>query len=245
MWISPVALLVLWQLAASAGLIPERLLPSPAAVATTGIDLARDGTLLSAAGTSLQRVLAGFAAGAPVGLACAVVAGMSRWGENLVDPPLQMLRAVPIFGLIPLFILWFGIGETPKVALVAIAVAVPLYINTLAGVRGVDAEHLEVARVLGLGRAAVVRHVILPGALPGLLTGLRLSLGGAWLALIVAEQINADAGLGFMINSAREFLRTDVVVLGLVVYSLLGLATDAIVRLLERKALAWRPRNRT
>ncbi|CAM3641269.1 ABC transporter permease [Nocardiopsis gilva] len=239
-WISPVALLVLWQLGASAGVIPERLLPPPSAIAATGIDLMRDGTLLSAVGTSLQRVLAGFAAGAVVGTACAVVAGISRWGEKLVDPPLQMLRAVPILGLIPLFILWFGIGETPKITLVAIAVAVPLYINTVAGIHAVDAKHIEVARVLGLGRAAVVRHVVLPGALPGLLTGLRLSLGGAWLALIVAEQINADAGLGFMINSAREFLRTDTVVLGLVVYSLLGLATDALVRLLERRALSWR-----
>ncbi|MFC7740950.1 ABC transporter permease [Nocardiopsis composta] len=161
-------------------------------------------------------------------------------GENLVDPPLQMLRTVPIFGLIPLFILWFGIGELPKVTLVAIAVAIPLYVNAFAGIRGVDAKHIEVARVLGLGRAGAIRHVVLPGALPGLLVGLRLSLGAAWLALIVAEQINADAGLGFMINSAREFLRTDIVVLGLVVYSLLGLATDALVRLVERRALAWR-----
>lgn len=234
------ALLALWQLGASAGVIPERLLPPPSAIAATGIDLARDGTLLTAVGTSLERVLVGYAAGAVAGTGCALVVGMSRWGERLLDPPLQMLRALPIFGLIPLFILWFGIGETPKITLVAIAVAVPLYTNTVAGIRAVDVKYIEVARVLGLGRAAVVRHVVLPGALPGLLTGLRVSLGGAWLALIVAEQINADAGLGFMINSAREFLRTDIVVLGLVVYSLLGLATDALVRLLERRALSWR-----
>ncbi|WP_460863133.1 ABC transporter permease [Nocardiopsis coralliicola] len=239
-WIGPLALLLIWQAGASLGLIPERLLPAPATVAATGWQLLTDGTLLPAVGTSLQRVLTGFAAGAAAGLVLAVAAGLSRWGESLLDPPMQMLRTVPIFGLIPLFILWFGIGETPKIALVAIAVAVPLYINAFAGIRSVEAGHAEVARVLGLGRVATLRHVVLPGALPGTLVGLRLSLGTAWLALIVAEQINADAGLGFMINSAREFLRTDVVVLGLVVYSLLGLATDALVRLVERRALAWR-----
>lgn len=239
-WISPVALLALWQVGSVTGVIPERLLPAPTVIAGTGIELFTDGTLMPAISISLQRVLAGFAAGATAGIGFAVIAGLSRWGENVVDPPLQMVRTVPIFGLIPLFILWFGIGEAPKITLVAIAVAIPLYINTFAGIRGVDAKHTEVARVIGLGRAGTLRHVVLPGALPGLLVGLRLSLGAAWLALIVAEQINADSGLGFMINSAREFLRTDIVVLGLVVYSLLGLATDAIVRLLERRALSWR-----
>nr|WP_144390028.1 ABC transporter permease [Marinactinospora thermotolerans] len=222
------------------GVIPERLLPSPTTIAATATDLLGDGTLGAAIGVSLRRVVAGFAIGAGAGVGLALLAGLSRWGENLVDPPLQMLRTLPIFGLIPLFILWFGIGETPKVTLIALAVAIPLYVNTLAGVQGVDARFGELAAVLRLPRAGVIGHVVVPGALPGLLVGLRLGLGSAWLALIVAEQINADAGLGFMINSAREFLRTDIVVLGLLVYSLLGLLTDAFVRLLERRALAWR-----
>ncbi|WP_235997760.1 ABC transporter permease [Nocardiopsis coralli] len=239
-WISPLALLLIWQVGSAVGLIPERLLPAPSAIALTGVELFQDGTLLPAIGTSLQRVLIGFGIGAAAGIALAVAAGLARWGENLVDPPMQMLRTVPIFGLIPLFILWFGIGELPKVALVVIAVVIPLYVNTYAGIRGVDAKFHEVAQVVGLGRAGILRHVVLPGALPNLLVGLRLSLGSAWLALIVAEQINADDGLGFMINSAREFLRTDIVVFGLIVYSLLGLATDSLVRLLERKALVWR-----
>ncbi|MBE3000822.1 ABC transporter permease [Nocardiopsis sp. HNM0947] len=231
---------MIWQVGSAVGLIPERLLPAPSAIALTGVELFQDGTLLPAIGTSLQRVLIGFGIGAAAGIALAVAAGLARWGENLVDPPMQMLRTVPIFGLIPLFILWFGIGELPKVALVVIAVVIPLYVNTYAGIRGVDAKFHEVAQVVGLGRAGILRHVVLPGALPNLLVGLRLSLGSAWLALIVAEQINADDGLGFMINSAREFLRTDIVVFGLIVYSLLGLATDSLVRLLERKALVWR-----
>ncbi|MFB4319435.1 ABC transporter permease [Actinomadura sp. 21ATH] len=238
--VSPLALLALWQLASSTGLLPERLLPAPTTVAATGAELVRDGTLLDAIGVSVQRAVLGFLIGAAAGVGLALVAGLSRLGENAADPIMQMLRALPHFGLIPLFILWFGIGEAPKVALVALGVAFPLYLNTFAGIRGVDGKLAEVAQTLRLGRPALIRHVVLPGALPQALVGLRQSLGAAWLALIVAEQVNAASGLGFMINNAREFLRTDIVVLGLVVYAALGLLTDALVRLLERRALSWR-----
>ncbi|MFC4055846.1 ABC transporter permease [Actinomadura syzygii] len=238
--VSPPALLILWQVASSTGLLSDRLLPAPATVARTAATLTADGTLGDAVAVSLQRALIGFALGAAAGLALALAAGLSRAGEGLLDPPLQMLRALPLFGLIPLFILWFGIGETPKVILVAFGVLFPIYLNTYAGIRGVDAKLAEVGRVLQLGRIALIRHIVLPGALPQALVGLRQSLGVAWLALIVAEQINASKGLGFMINDAREFLRVDIVVLGLLVYAVLGLATDALVRLAERRALSWR-----
>jgi sulfonate transport system permease protein len=237
---SPLALLALWQLASTTGVLPERLLAAPDKIAAAGLDLLRDGTLTSAIGVSLQRAVTGFVIGAVIGVGLALVAGLSPVGESAVDPPMQMLRALPLFGLIPLFILWFGIGESPKIALVAFGVAFPLYLNTFSGIRSVDGKLAEVGQVLRLGRFALVRHIVLPGALPQALVGLRQSLGVAWLALIVAEQINADKGLGFMINDAREFLRTDIVVLGLLVYAVLGLVTDAIVRLLERRALAWR-----
>ncbi|MGI5159610.1 ABC transporter permease [Microbispora sp. CA-102843] len=239
-WVSPLVVVLLWQVASALGLLPARLLAAPSEIAATALDLVRSGTLPTAIAVSLERVLLGFAAGAVAGVGFALVAGLSRTGENAVDPIMQMLRALPFFGLIPLFILWFGIGETPKVLLVALAVSFPLYLNTFAGIRGVDGKLAEVARTLRLGRAALVRHVVLPGALPQTLVGLRQSLGVAWLALIVAEQVNADAGLGYMINDAREFLRTDVIVVGLLVYSALGLLTDALVRLLERRALVWR-----
>nr|WP_189178391.1 ABC transporter permease [Microbispora rosea] len=239
-WISPLVVVLLWQIASATGLLPARLLAAPSQIAATAFDLVRTGTLPTAIAVSLERVLLGFAAGAVAGIGLALIAGLSRTGENAVDPIMQMLRALPFFGLIPLFILWFGIGETPKVLLVALAVSFPLYLNTFAGIRGVDGKLAEVARTLRLGRAALVRHIVLPGALPQTLVGLRQSLGVAWLALIVAEQVNADAGLGFMINDAREFLRTDVIVVGLLVYSALGLLTDALVRLLERRALVWR-----
>ncbi|MCT9930682.1 ABC transporter permease [Planotetraspora sp. A-T 1434] len=239
-WISPLVLVVVWQIASSTGLLPERLLAAPSTVATTAVDLVQSGTLLTAIAVSLQRVLIGFAGGGLAGVGLALVAGLSHKGENAVDPIMQMLRALPFFGLIPLFILWFGIGETPKVLLVALAVSFPLYLNTFAGIRGVDAKLAEVARTVRLSKTQLIRHIVLPGALPQTLVGLRQSLGVAWLALIVAEQVNANAGLGYMINDAREFLRTDVIVVGLLVYSALGLLTDALVRLLERRALTWR-----
>jgi sulfonate transport system permease protein len=239
-FVSPLFLLLAWQAAGSAGLLPERLLASPATIAQTAVELTQAGTLPDAIAVSLQRAAIGFAIGAAVGIGLAVVAGLSRVGENAVDPPMQMLRTLPFYGLIPLLILWFGIGEIPKVALVAFGTMFPLYLNTFSGIRGVDGKLAELAEVQRLGRAALIRHIVLPGALPQTLVGLRQSLGVAWLALIVAEQVNADAGLGYLINDAREFLRTDVIVVGLVVYSALGLLTDALVRLIERRALSWR-----
>ncbi|RDI43852.1 ABC transporter permease [Nocardia mexicana] len=238
--VSPVLLIALWQLASATGVLPERLLAAPTAVVDTAIELVRDGTLPQAISVSLQRAAIGFAIGAAIGIGLAVLAGLSLLGEYIVDPPMQMLRTLPFYGLIPLFILWFGIGELPKIVLVAFGVAIPLYLNTFAGIRSVDGKLAEVARVQQLSRLGTIGHIVLPGALPQTLVGLRQSLGVAWLALIVAEQVNADAGLGFLINDAREFLRTDVIVVGLLVYSVLGLLTDAVVRLIERRALAWR-----
>ncbi|WP_179956793.1 ABC transporter permease [Amycolatopsis anabasis] len=241
-WISPVALVLLWQLASGTGLLPPEKLSSPWTVLQAGIEVARDGELGVAFSVSPSRVGAGFLIGAAAGLLLGIVAGLSRWGEVLVDPPVQMLRTLPFLGLIPLFILWFGIGEEPKIALVALGVAFPLYLNTHSGIRHVDDQLIEATRALGFTRAERLWHVVLPGALPQTLVGLRQSLGMAWLALIVGETVNADAGLGYLINNAREFLRTDVIVVGLVVYAILGLVTDALVRLIERRALRWRAR---
>jgi sulfonate transport system permease protein len=239
-WVSPVVIIATWQVLSSAGVIPEDKIASPAQIGTTAWQLAKDGTLGDATLVSVQRVLAGFALGATIGLVLAVVAGLSRIGEDAVDPPMQMLRTLPHFGLIPLFIVWLGIGEAPKIALIAMGVAFPLYLNTFAGIRSIDRKTNEAALTMGLTRRQRLRHVVVPGALPQALVGLRQSLGVAWLTLIVAETISADSGLGYMINHAREFLQTDVIVVGLAVYSILGLATDSLVRLIERKALVWR-----
>ncbi|GAB2875905.1 ABC transporter permease [Nocardioides pacificus] len=239
-WVSPVLLVLGWQALSSTGILTADVLASPWQILATGSELLADGTLQAAAAISVTRVVVGFTIGATAGLLLAVVAGLSRLGEDAVDPVMQMLRTLPHFGLIPLFIVWMGIGETPKVALIALGVAFPLYLNTFAGIRSVDRRLLEAAHALDLTRAQRLRHVIVPGALPQALVGLRQSLGVAWLSLIVAETVSADSGLGYLINDAREFLKTDVIVVGLAVYSLLGLITDTLVRLIERKALAWR-----
>jgi sulfonate transport system permease protein len=239
-WVSPVLLVAVWQLASSTGLLDERKLASPQQIAATFVRLVQDGTLGAATLVSVQRVALGFAIGAAVGIALAVAAGLSRLGEDAIDPPMQMLRTLPHFGLVSLFIVWFGIGETPKVALIAMGATFPLYLNTFAGIRGIDRKTLEAATAMHLSWTQRLRHVVIPGALPQTLVGLRQSLGIAWLSLIVAETISASAGLGYVILHAKDFLQTDVIVVGLAVYSLLGLTTDAIVRHLERKALAWR-----
>ncbi|WP_199821622.1 ABC transporter permease [Streptomyces rimosus] len=237
----PVLLLVLWQVLSASGALPEDILASPGTIARTAWTLVSDGTLPSAMLVSLQRVAVGLAAGVVAGVALALVSGLSRLGEDLVDPVVQMLRSVPWVGVIPLFIIWLGIGEAPKVALIALGVAFHLYLNVYAGIRGVDAQLVEAGTSLGLGRWGLIRHVVLPGALPGAMTGLRYSLATAWLALVFGEQVNADDGLGFLMNQAREFFRTDVIVVCLVVYAVLGLLADFIVRTLERLLLQWRP----
>ncbi|MFJ7300688.1 ABC transporter permease [Streptomyces sp. NPDC099088] len=237
----PVLLLALWQLLSSTGVLTPDVLASPGTIARVGRDLITDGSLPGAMGVSLQRVAVGLLLGTLVGTGLALLSGLFRIGEDLVDASVQMLRTVPFVGLIPLFIIWFGIGETPKVAIITLGVSFPLYLNVYAGIRGVDSQLIEAGESLGLSRWGLVRHVILPGALPGAMTGLRYSLGIAWLALVFAEQINADAGIGFLMVQARDFLRTDVIVVCLIVYAFLGLLADFVVRTLERLLLQWRP----
>ncbi len=240
-FLSPVAILILWQAASSAGLLSPRVLASPLQIVEVGFSLAVSGDLGNNVLVSLGRAAAGLAIGVSVGTVLALVAGLSRLGEDIVDAPIQMLRTLPFLALVPLFILWLGIGETPKIALVALGTSFPIYINLFAGIRGVDPKLAEMGRVFGLNRRGLIRHVVLPGALPSALVGLRYSLSVAWLSLVVAEQINANAGIGYMISDARDFLRTDVILVGLVLYALLGLTVDALVRGLERRLLSWKP----
>ncbi|MFJ2213636.1 ABC transporter permease [Streptomyces sp. NPDC101062] len=239
--VGPLLLLICWQVLSAAGVLHRDILASPGTIARAAGDLIADGTLPAAMGVSLQRVAAGLLLGGVIGICLALVSGLSRLGEDLVDATVQMLRTVPWVGLIPLFIIWLGIGEAPKVALIALGVAFHLYLNVYAGIRGVDEQLVEAGESLGLGRWGLIRHVVLPGALPGAMTGLRYSLATAWLALVFGESINADAGIGFLMNQARDFFRTDIIVVCLVVYALLGLLADAVVRTLERLLLQWRP----
>ncbi|MDT5336823.1 MAG: sulfonate transport system permease protein [Mycobacterium sp.] len=237
---SPIVLLVSWQLGSAVGLIPQDVLPAPSLIFEAGIELIRNGQLADALGVSGVRVVEGLVLGGLIGIALGTAVGLSHWFEATVDPPMQMVRALPHLGLIPLFILWFGIGELPKVLLVALGVSFPLYLNTFSAIRQVDPKLFETAQVLGFSFWQRFRTIIVPSAAPQVLVGLRQSLAIAWLTLIVAEQINADKGIGYLINNARDFLRIDVIIFGLIVYAMLGIGTDAIVRAAERRALRYR-----
>ena len=239
-WISPVAIVILWQVASATGLLSAETLAAPSDILAKAWKLTTDGQLPDALAVSLRRAAIGFVAGVVAAVVFGTLAGLSRLGDALVDPPMQMVRTLPLFGLVPLFIIWFGIGETPKVTLVAVGVVIPLYLNLIAALRAIDRELYDVAQVFRLSRWERIRDVMIPGAMPGALVGLRQSLGVAWLALIVAEQVNAGSGLGYLINNARDFNQTDVVVVGLLAYAVLGLITDAVVRLMEKRALRWR-----
>jgi sulfonate transport system permease protein len=227
-------------LGSALGLIPQDVLPAPSLTAEAGLELIHNGQMADALRVSGLRVTEGLVLGGLVGTVIGAAVGLSRWCEAVVDPPMQMIRALPHLGLIPLFILWFGIGELPKVLLVALGVSVPLYLNTFSAIRQVDPNFFETAQMLGFSFWQRLRIIVIPSAAPQVLVGVRQSLAIAWLTLIVAEQINADKGIGYLINNARDFLRLDVIVFGLIVYALLGIATDAIVRVLEHRALRYR-----
>lgn len=239
-FIGPLVLLAVWQLGGTFGFIDKTTLSPPIDVLRAFDALQASGELWTHLSTSLGRAGKGLLLGSFIGLALAVVSGLFRAGEDLIDVPMQMLRTMPFIALTPLFIVWFGIDETPKIALITLGTSFPMYINAYAGIRNVDAKLIESAQTLGLNRWGLVRHVVLPGALPQILVGLRYSMGISVLALVAAEQINAKSGIGYLMTRARDFGRIDIIVAALVIYCVLGLAADIIVRLLERSLLTWR-----
>jgi sulfonate transport system permease protein len=232
--------LAAWQLSCSLGVFTPEEVPSPGDVWQAATQLWSQGTLQSAIWISLRRVLEGLALGVGAGVILAVLTGFFRVAEDLLDPVLQAVRAVPLLGLLPLFIVWFGVGEAPKVYLIALGCVFPVYINTYGGIRGVDSKLVEVGQTFGLSRLGLIVKIILPGALPGFLIGLRFALVSSWVVVIVAEQINAQSGLGYLIMQAQNTNRTDIMFLGLSIYAVLGLIADALVRLLEGRLLSWR-----
>ena len=238
--LGPLAAIGLWQLASSLGLFTSVEVASPVAVINAGRQLWAQGALQSNLLISLQRVAEGLVLGVAAGVLLAVICGLFWVGEDLMDPVIQAARGVPILGLVPLAIIWFGVGEVPKVFLIALGCMFPVYLNTYAAIRGVDVKLVEAGQTFGLNRWGLVRQVILPGALPGFLVGLRFALVAVWVIDVVAEEINAQSGLGYLINQAQTTNRTDIMFLCLAIYAALGLLADAIVRLLERRLLAWR-----
>lgn len=240
-WIVPVGLIIVWQFFSQVGLLPTRILPAPTQIVEAAIRLTLSGELFRNVSISLYRALVGFLIGGSIGLFLGVLNGLSRPAEHLLDSSLQMIRNIPHLALIPLVILWFGIGDPARIFLVTLGVFFPIYINTFAGIRSIDPNLLEMGRVYGLGRRDLFWQIVLPGALPSLLVGLRYALGLMWLTLIVAETIAANSGIGYMAMNAREFMQTDVVVLSILLYALLGKLADSIVRALEHWWLPWHP----
>lgn len=235
-----VVLVGVWVAGSATGLIDQRVLSAPWTVVTTAGDLIAKGDLQENLGVSLTRAALGLAWGVAAGVVLALASGLSRVGDALLDGPIQVKRAIPNLALLPLLILWFGIGEPMKVITIALGVFIPIYVHTHNGLRSIDSRYVELAETVRLGRPQFVRRVVLPGALPGFLLGLRFAVTGSLLSLVVVEQVNATAGIGYMMELARTYGQTEVIVVGLVVYGVLGFSADAAVRLLQRRALAWR-----
>ncbi|HEX6590505.1 MAG TPA: aliphatic sulfonate ABC transporter permease SsuC [Moraxellaceae bacterium] len=240
-WLLPLLLLLLWQLAAVSGFMATRILPAPTAVLTAFWTLLQSGELWTHLLVSGKRAISGFAIGGSIGLALGFITGLSRWGERLLDSTVQMVRNIPHLALIPLVILWFGIDESAKIFLVAFGTVFPIYINTYHGIRNIDPQLVEASRSYGLSGFSLFWQVILPGALPNILVGVRFALGVMWLTLIVAETISASSGIGYLAMDAREFLQTDIVVVAILLYALLGKVADLAARGLERIWLRWHP----
>lgn len=240
-WVVPVLVLLSWQWASSTGIVSAAILPPPSKVLDTTGNLWSTGELQTHLLVSVRRIVLGFAIGTAIGLVLGFAVGLSRIAEGLIDRTLQMLRALPHLALVPLLIAAFGIGELPKVMLVTLGVIFPVYLNTVAGIRTVDPKLVQLGQSYGLGRGALVRQIIVPGAMPMILTGIRYGLGVAWLTLVIAETIATSEGIGFLAQNGRDLLRNDRIVLAIVLYALAGLLADQLIRLVEARALRWNP----
>lgn len=238
-WLFPIALILIWQTASATGLLQSRILPAPSAVVTAFWNLLVSGELWRHVRVSAGRALMGLMVGGGLGLFLGLLNGSSKIASTLLDTSIQMIRNIPALALIPLVILWFGIDESAKLFLVAIGVFFPVYINTYHGIRSVDPQLIEMGKSYGLSRWQLYKEIILPGAMPSILVGLRFSLGLVWVLLIVAETISAQAGIGYMTMNAREFLQTDIVLVGILLYALLGKFADVLAVALERYLLRW------
>lgn len=236
----PVGLIVAWEWVCRAGLFPPWQLPAPSYIYWTLIDLHHSGDLYYHSWASLRRVLSGFAIGGSLGLLLGTTVGLSKPFERIFDPTIQAIKSVPTLAWVPLLILWFGIGEAPKLTLIAIGSFFPVYVNLVAAIRGVDRKWIEVGHVYRLGPGALLRRIILPATMPGFLTGMRVGLTQAWLFMVIAELMAASEGLGFLLTTGREVARPDLLMTSLVLLAIYGKIADSLVRAIEGKLLHWR-----
>ncbi|GMA24802.1 ABC transporter permease [Luteimicrobium album] len=239
-WVGPLLLLAVWAVGSWAGFISPAVLTAPWDVAKEFQNQWVDHDLLGNIGTSLRRSVLGLTLGVLGGVVLAVASGLSRVGEALIDGPIQIKRSIPTLALIPLFVAWFGIGESMKVTTIALITLIPIYVNTHNALRGIDGRYAELAETLDVGRVEFVRNVVLPGALPGFLLGLRFAVTVSLLGLVVVEQFNSESGIGHVMTLAQQYGQTSVIVVGLVIYGVFGFLADTAVRLIERRALSWR-----
>jgi len=239
-WIVPLLVILLWQAIGSFGYVEEHILPTPIKIVSTLLTLLGNGELVYHFTVSGQRVLGGFILGAGTGIVLGILTGFSRLAQEVIDPSLQMLRTVPLLALIPLFILWFGLGEFGKVLMIALGAFFPVYVNFFLGIRSVDQKLIEVSKILQISFWKTITMVVMPPALPNILLGLRLALGTSWLVLVVSEMMGTSAGLGYMIQDARAYAQTDIVFVGLIMFALLGKCSDSLIYAIERKCLRWR-----
>lgn len=240
-WVLPILLIVVWAILSNLDVISRKILPLPQDVLFSFRDLLLSGKLIEHIAISFQRAFIGFLIGGGIGLVLGFINGLSSIAEKLLDTTIQMVRNVPHLAMIPLVVLWFGIGEESKIFLVAVGVLFPVYINTLHGIRSVDNGLIEMGSVYGLRTASLFWKIVLPGALPSILVGLRYALGIMWLTLIVSETIATNSGIGFLAMNAREYMQTDIILLTIVLYALFGKLADSIAKLLERRFLRWNP----
>lgn len=239
-WLVPLAIVVIWQLAASLHLVSATMLPAPAKIMEQALRLLANGELFQHLGISFYRAGLGFALGSATGLVLGLSTGLGKLAERTLDPSLQMLRTIPLLSLVPLFILWFGVGEFSKILMISLGAFFPVYVNTFLGIRNVDMKLIEVTGIYQYTRWQLLSKVIIPSALPNILLGVRLSLGTAWLVLVVAEMMGASAGVGYMIQDARAYSQTDIVFVGISIFAIVGKLSDSAIRLLEKRWLRWR-----
>ncbi|ALS21138.1 MULTISPECIES: ABC transporter permease [Paenibacillus] len=236
----PALVLVIWQLLGQIGLISRLLFPTPLTIADSFIALIASGALWEHLRISMIRAAAGFALGGSLGLLFGIAVGLMRSVEKTLDPTVQMIRMIPHLAVAPLFVLWFGLGETSKILIIAKGAFFPIYINAFLGIRNVDNKLFEVAKVLSFSKLKQIIRLVIPAAMPNLLLGVRLSLGVAWLGLVVAELMGSTSGIGYLMSDARQFSRTSVVFVCIIIFALVGYLADALVRFLERRLLQWR-----
>lgn len=242
-WSVPLTLLLAWIYFAETNQL-NQLFPKPQELVNTTIRFIKDGTLAANLEISMARAAAGLLLGGTIGFVLGLATGLFRRADQILNTPIQMIKSVPRLAILPLILVWFGIGETSKIVLIALSTFFPIYLNTFHGIRSIDAGLIEMGQVYGLSRWEMFQNIIFPGALSSIMIGVRQSIGSTWLILIVAETIAAKSGIGFMATNAREYMMMDVIVLSMILYALLGSLSDIAAVALTKRLLRWHPNYR-